>query len=127
VKAALVLALLVVPAAAWAQAPLRTIDDCERFEEPLAYNACLAKFGPERGAGPQTTSEVSDDKDDGRGKEHKSAALGSGGGGQEAKARPWRTSRSRNGRVSASFDVSPYFSGNSSRRHSGKRYHRRRH
>ncbi|GGC93657.1 hypothetical protein [Chelatococcus reniformis] len=125
-KAALVLALLVVPAAAWAQAPLRTIDDCERFEEPLAYNACLAKFGPERGAGPQTTSEVSDDKDDGRGRERKSAALGSGGG-QEAKARPWRTSRSRNGRVSASFDVSPYFSGKSSRRHYGKRSYGRRH
>ncbi len=47
------LALLVAlagPAAAQRAAP-RSIDDCERIDEPMAYNACLARFGPERGGG----------------------------------------------------------------------------
>lgn len=45
------LAVLLVAAliAANAQAAPRKIDDCEAIAEPMAYNACLASFGPTRG------------------------------------------------------------------------------
>ena len=36
-----------VGAAVLAGAPARAEDPCAKFEEPLAYNACLAKQGPE--------------------------------------------------------------------------------
>jgi len=36
-------------AATGAQAAPRTIDDCEEIKEAMAYNACLASFGPTRG------------------------------------------------------------------------------
>ncbi len=39
--------LLSVPAAA---AP-RSIDECEKIQDPHAYNQCLASFGPTRGGG----------------------------------------------------------------------------
>ena len=29
-----------------AQAGPRTLDDCEKIQDPMAYNACLASFGP---------------------------------------------------------------------------------
>jgi hypothetical protein len=41
-----VFAALVFAAPAAAQRP----DPCARFEEPLAYNACLAEHGPRAGA-----------------------------------------------------------------------------
>jgi hypothetical protein len=44
-----VLALVCLPCAALAQGKPRTIEDCERIDEPLAYNACLASFGPRQG------------------------------------------------------------------------------
>ncbi len=40
---AIVAALL---AGASAQAAPKTIDDCEKIKEPMAYNECLATFGP---------------------------------------------------------------------------------
>ena len=33
-------------AAASAQAAPKNIDDCEKIKEPMAYNECLASFGP---------------------------------------------------------------------------------
>jgi hypothetical protein len=33
-------------AGASAQAAPKSIDDCEKIKEPLAYNECLASFGP---------------------------------------------------------------------------------
>ena len=36
-------------AATGAQASPRTIDDCEQIKDAMAYNACLASFGPTRG------------------------------------------------------------------------------
>ncbi len=33
-------------AGASAQAAPRNIDDCEKIKEPMAYNECLASFGP---------------------------------------------------------------------------------
>lgn len=44
-----VLALVCLPCAALAQGKPRMIEDCERIDEPLAYNACLASFGPRQG------------------------------------------------------------------------------
>jgi len=38
--------VLGVLAAASAQAAPKNIDDCEKIKEPLAYNECLASFGP---------------------------------------------------------------------------------
>jgi hypothetical protein len=46
--------LLVVSAllaASGAFAAPRGIDDCEKIQAPMAYNECLASFGPTRGGG----------------------------------------------------------------------------
>lgn len=52
-----VLAALLVPSVAFAQGKPRSIEDCELVKEPLAYNACLASFGPARnGEGPRVTA-----------------------------------------------------------------------
>jgi hypothetical protein len=45
--AAALLALL--PTAALAQGAPRSIEDCERIKVDMAYNQCLAAFGPKRG------------------------------------------------------------------------------
>jgi hypothetical protein len=45
---ALAALIAVLPLAAAAQAP-RTIEDCERIKADLAYNQCLASFGPKVG------------------------------------------------------------------------------
>lgn len=34
--------------AAGAQAAPHNLDECEKLQEPMAYNACLASFGPTR-------------------------------------------------------------------------------
>lgn len=50
-RALLVLALLAVPGVAWADASA-----CTKIEEPLAYNACLAREGPKTGAAPAASA-----------------------------------------------------------------------
>jgi hypothetical protein len=50
---ALLAAMLVT---ANAQAAPRKIDDCEAIQEPMAYNACLASFGPTRGHSSATAA-----------------------------------------------------------------------
>jgi hypothetical protein len=50
--------LAIAPAAAKPQ----SVDDCEKIQEALAYNACLASFGPERGH-DVVTREVPDNAD----------------------------------------------------------------
>lgn len=53
--------VLALPAAAQAQNASRTEADCEKIDEALSYNACLAELGPRVGerrpsvAGPATT------------------------------------------------------------------------
>lgn len=49
----LIALFLVLPAAALAQtsAP-QSIEDCERIKNDMAYNQCLASFGPKFGARP---------------------------------------------------------------------------
>lgn len=65
---------------------------CAKFEEPLAYNACLARFGP-HAPGTRAVAAPDDDSDepgaDGRRRAH---------GGLEI-------SRERHGRARAEFDV----------------------
>jgi len=87
----LIAACLVLPAAAQAQGA-RSIDDCEKIAAPLAYNQCLASFGPKVGErAPRVAAEPSDD---------------------EPKTRPARrvkrggvVRRGREGRRSASFGI----------------------
>jgi len=55
--APLAFAALVLAAPAAAQKP----DPCARFEEPLAYNACLAEHGP-RAAGKGTRPASPDEE-----------------------------------------------------------------
>lgn len=77
----------------------RTIDDCERIQEPLAYNACLASFGPaRRGGGPMTTPEVADSGG------HDGAPRAAGSRGKRGGERT-RSARGRSGRASASFTI----------------------
>jgi hypothetical protein len=44
-----ILLLAMTLAASGVGAAPRSISDCEKIEAPLAYNACLADFGPARG------------------------------------------------------------------------------
>jgi hypothetical protein len=66
-------------------APARAEDNpaCAKFEEPLAFNACLAKFGP---------------------RAHESKAIAAEAGGRRS-ARGGEISRARRGRVRLEFDV----------------------
>ena len=43
-----ILAVLALATAAPALAAPRSVNDCEEIKEAMAYNACLASFGPER-------------------------------------------------------------------------------
>lgn len=95
-------ALLAFPTLALAQGAPRKIDDCERIGEALAYNACLAKFGPERaGGGPMVTPEQADDLPPG-----KSAKAGRRSSTRSASYRRGvYTTRARHGRVRAEFSL----------------------
>jgi len=81
--------LLLSPLVAAAQssdAP-KSVSDCERIKNDLAYNQCLASFGPKRGERAAPTAE-----DEGP------VLRRSGRGGRSAR-------RSRGGRQTATFDV----------------------
>jgi hypothetical protein len=83
--------LLLCPLAAAAQSPdaAKSVSDCERIKNDMAYNQCLASFGPKRG---ERTSRAVADEDEG-------PAVGrSGSGGRSVR-------RSRGGRQAATFDV----------------------
>ena len=85
--------LLLCPLAATAQSPEapRSVSDCERIKSDLAYNQCLASFGPKRGE--RTVGGAAGDEGDDR-----RAVRRSGRGGRSAR-------RSRGGRQAAAFDV----------------------
>lgn len=52
-------AAALVPALVLAQgAKPRSLEDCEKIEEAMNYNACLASFGPKRGERPSAGSGV---------------------------------------------------------------------
>jgi hypothetical protein len=48
-KPVVLAALLLVPFAAMAQPAPKSIADCEKIKGDLAYNQCLANFGPKMG------------------------------------------------------------------------------
>jgi hypothetical protein len=81
--------LLLCPLSVAAQSPEapRSVSDCERIKNDLAYNQCLASFGPKRGERAAPAAE-----DDGP------AVRRPGRGGRSAR-------RSRGGRQTATFDV----------------------
>lgn len=94
----------------------KSIDDCERFKEALAYNACLASFGPERRHGaPMVSPEVATDGDG------KAESTGKTAGNRYSRrgnryGRSHRGGGSRYGRASATFTVpDSIISGNSLR------------
>jgi hypothetical protein len=80
--------LLLCPVAVAAQSssPPASVTDCERLKNDLAYNQCLASFGPKRGERPAREAEEADAP----------AVQGSG---------PRVRRAGRGGRQAASFDV----------------------
>jgi hypothetical protein len=75
-------------AGASAQAAPKNIDDCEKIKEPMAYNECLASFGPAVGHvgegqsyGPASEGEPRAERTSGRrtGARHARAWRGAGG------------------------------------------------
>jgi hypothetical protein len=83
--------LLLCPLAAAAQAPAppAAVSDCEKIKNDMAYNQCLASFGPKHG---ERGARGSAENDDGPGLRR------SGRGGPSAR-------RSRGSRQAAAFDV----------------------
>ncbi|HYF54898.1 MAG TPA: hypothetical protein VEA41_11625 [Salinarimonas sp.] len=90
--AGLFLALL--PAAALAQGAPRSIEDCERIKVDLAYNQCLANFGPKVGERPARGGPVAEDYE-----ENAKPAV------RSRRGRAAAYQRGRRGRRAASFDV----------------------
>jgi len=83
------LLLALFPFAALAQTPA-SVADCERIENALAYNECLASFGPKVG--------------------ERQPRVAVGGGEYQARpadrrGRGGRTVRGRSGRQAASFEI----------------------
>ena len=90
-KYLLICLLSLYPLAAAAQSPgaPKSVSDCEKIKGDLAYNQCLASFGPKVG---ERVAGGAAEVDDGP------AVRRSGRGGRSAR-------RSRGGRQAASFDV----------------------
>lgn len=86
--------LLCLPAAALAQATPRSIEDCERIKVDMAYNQCLAQFGPKVGERASRGGPVAEDYTD----ESRPAVRGSRRGRAAYQ-------RGRRGRQVARFDV----------------------
>lgn len=78
------------------------IDDCERYKEPLTYNACLASFGPARhGGGAMVTPEIASNGDSAT----TDARPASSSRYSRRQGRNSRYHRNRQGRASATFTV----------------------
>ena len=87
---------LAVPVPAVAQSSLvepKSVEDCERIKADLAYNACLASFGPKRGERPAQTAAVDPEEEPARSTSVRDRRRGG------------TTLRGRGGRKAASFDV----------------------
>ncbi|HEX8165140.1 MAG TPA: hypothetical protein VF601_05050 [Beijerinckiaceae bacterium] len=57
-------ALLAFPFAAVAQPAPKSIADCEKIKGDLAYNQCLASFGPKMGERPSRGAAAAEPADD---------------------------------------------------------------
>jgi hypothetical protein len=96
--------LVALPLLAWplaAAAEPRSIADCEKVKGDLAYNQCLASFGPSVRSGAARSSAGEVDPGDGaQAQEPRSGALGGARGsyGSQVVRRP-------GGRQSMSFDI----------------------
>jgi hypothetical protein len=87
--------LIALPAAAFAQGAPRSIEDCERIKVDLAYNQCLASFGPKMGERAPGGGPVAEDYS---GEETRQAVRSSRRGRAAYQ-------RGRRGRKAASFSV----------------------
>ena len=96
--------VLAWPLAATAQTAPRSIADCEKVKGDLAYNQCLASFGPPaRGGGARTTAGEID-----VGEQAQPEAPERGGSARRGRGSYGRTAsygRGRSGRQSAAFDI----------------------
>jgi hypothetical protein len=92
-KVLLTCLVLLCPLAAAAQSPEapRSVSDCEGIKGDLAYNQCLASFGPKRGERGAGGAAVGEDDD------------GPAVTRSQTGRRPAR--RARGGRQAAAFDV----------------------
>jgi hypothetical protein len=92
-KSLLTCLMLLCPLAAAAQSPEapRSASDCERIKGDLAYNQCLASFGPKRGERGVGGATVGEDDD--------------GPAVTRSQPAPRPTTRTRGGRQAAAFDV----------------------
>jgi hypothetical protein len=63
-------------AGASAQAAPKNIDDCEKIKEPMAYNECLASFGPAVGhvGAARSYAPAGEDEPRAAGKERRASA-----------------------------------------------------
>ena len=91
-KPLICLLFLLAPTLAFAQEQARSISDCEKIKADLAYNNCLASFGPKMGERRSRATAAPADADE-------EPAVRRGG------RRSSFSGRGRRGRVSASFDV----------------------
>ncbi len=97
------LLLFAWPLAAAAQP--RSIADCEKVKGDLAYNQCLASFGPpaRSGAARSSTGEVDSSNEAQSQEPPRSSSIGRGRGSFSGQAEAY--GRRRGGRQSMSFDV----------------------
>jgi len=97
------LLLLAWPLAAAAQP--RSIADCEKVKGDLAYNQCLASFGPpaRSGAARSFAGEVDSSNEAQLQEPPRSGSIGRGRGSYNRQAESY--GRKRGGRQSMSFDV----------------------
>ncbi len=102
--------LFVLPAAALAQGAPRSIEDCERIRVDLAYNQCLAQFGPKIGERAPRGGPVAEEGGD----EPRQAVRASRRGRASVQ-------RGRRGRQAASFDIIARERATPSRRSSSRR------
>lgn len=89
-------AILVLSAAAATAAP-RSIDDCEAIREAMAYNACLASFGPKPGERMRYSAGAKGDE---------SVDMKRSGSARAERPSRGRVKARANGRASMSFDMS---------------------
>ena len=102
-KYLIALLLLTWPLAVAAQP--RSIADCERVKGDLAYNQCLASFGPpaRSGATRSTAGEVDSSNEAQAQEPQRRGSMGCGRGSSVRQAESY--GRRRGGRQSMSFDV----------------------
>jgi hypothetical protein len=88
---------LLMTGAAFAQARARSLDDCEKISDALAYNQCLASFSPRRGQRASGAYPAARDPEATVPRARRGGAVAPG----------ITMQRSRPGRVRATIDIGP--------------------